>query len=124
MDIIKNLISNYKGWSYLDAEDNGEGILFGVSVDNIDTTFFDEEQYNKWEDFLDSVDVIEDNFQIYCSHDTSGYQYWEDMGESNNTYIDIWISDNFCDKDIMPLISKLDYLAEKFDKFFDENFVD
>lgn len=124
VNIIKNIIPHYEGLSYLDAEDNGEGTLIGVSVDYIDTTFFNEEQYNKWVNMLDSVEVIRPTFQIYCSWDKSGYNYWSNMNESNHTYIDIWISDNFNDNDIIPLINELDIIVEKFDKFFDENFVD
>ena len=125
VDIIKNIIPHYEGLSYLDAENSGEGTLISVSVDYIDTTFFNEEQYNKWVNMLDSIEVIRPTFQIYCSYDTSGYQYWKDiMEESNHTYIDIWISDNFNDNDIIPLINELDIIVEKFDKFFDENFVD
>lgn len=124
VNIIKNIIPHYKGLSYLDAEDNGEGTLIGVSVDYIDTTFFNEEQYNKWENFLDNIDVIKDNFQLYCSWDKSGYNFWNNMNESNYTYIDIWISDNFNDNDIIPLINELDIIIEKINKFFDENFVD
>lgn len=124
VNIIKNIIPHYEGLSYLDAEDNGEGTLIGVSVDYIDTTFFNEEQYNKWVNMLDSVEVIRPTFQIYCSWDKSGYNYWSNMNESNHTYIDIWISDNFNDNDIIPLINELDIIVEKFDKFFDENFID
>lgn len=124
VNIIKNIIPHYEGLSYLDAEDNGEGTLIGVSVDYIDTTFFNEEQYNKWVNMLDSVEVIRPTFQIYCSWDKSGYNYWSNMNESNHTYIDIWISDNFNDNDIIPLINELDIIVEKLDKFFDENFVD
>lgn len=124
VNIIKNIIPHYEGLSYLDAEDNGEGTLIGVSVDYIDTTFFNEEQYNKWVNMLDSVEVIRPTFQIYCSWDKSGYNYWSNMNESNHTYIDIWISDNFNDNDIIPLINELDIIVEKIDKFFDENFVD
>lgn len=124
VNIIKNIISNYEGLSYLDAEDSGEGTLIGVSVDYIDTTFFNKEQYDKWVNMLDNVEVIKPTFQIYCSYDTSGYYYWNNMNESNHTYIDIWISDNFNDNDIIPLINELDIIVEKFDKFFDKNFVD
>ena len=34
---IRKIISNYKGLSYINVEDSGEGKLFGVSVDYVDT---------------------------------------------------------------------------------------
>ena len=119
---IKKIVSNYDGLSYLDAEDSGEGTLLGISVDYIDTTLFNKEQYDLWADMLDSVDVIKPTFQIYCSYDTSGYQYWKDiMEESNHTYIDIWVSDEFSDDDFASLINELDKIIKMIDDFLNEN---
>lgn len=119
---IKKIVSNYDGLSYLNAEDSGEGTLLGISVDYIDTMLFNEEQYDLWVDMLDSVDVIRPTFQIYCSYDTSGYQYWKDiMEESNHTYIDIWISDEFSDDDFTSLTNELDKIIDMIDKFLNEN---
>ena len=89
---IRKIISNYKGLSYIDVEDSGEGKLFGVSVDYVDTRKFNEFQYEDFTDLLEEVDVIKPTFQIYCSYDRSGYDFWtEIMEESNYTYIDICI---------------------------------
>ena len=119
---IKKIVSNYDGLSYINAEDSGEGTLIGVSVDYIDTTLFNKEQYDLWVNMLDSVDVIKPTFQIYCSYDTSGYQYWKDiMEESNHTYIDIWISDEFSDDDFTSLINELDKIIDMIDNFLNEN---
>lgn len=119
---IKKIVSNYDGLSYINAEDSGEGTLIGVSVDYIDTTLFNKEQYDLWVNMLDSVDVIRPTFQIYCSYDTSGYQYWKDiMEESNYTYIDIWISDEFSDDDFTSLINELDKIIDMIDNFLNEN---
>lgn len=119
---IKKIISNYDGLSYLDAEDNGEGTLIGISVDYLDTTLFNKEQYDLWINMLDSVDVIRPTFQIYCSYDTSGYQYWKEiMEESNHTYIDIWVSDEFSDDDFTSLINELDKIINMIDNFLNEN---
>ena len=41
---IKKIISNYEGLSYIDVEDSGEGKLFSVSVDYVDTRKFNEFQ--------------------------------------------------------------------------------
>ena len=119
---IKKIISNYDGLSYLDAEDNGEGTLIGISVDYLDTTLFNKEQYDLWINMLDSVDVIRPTFQIYCSYDTSGYQYWKEiMEESNHTYIDIWVSDEFSDDDFTSLINELDKIINMINNFLNEN---
>lgn len=119
---IKKIVSNYDGLSYLNAEDSGEGTLFGISVDYIDTMLFNEEQYDLWINMLDSVDIIRPTFQIYCSYDTSGYQYWKDiMEESNHTYIDIWVSDEFSDDDFTSLINELDKIIDMIDNFLNEN---
>lgn len=119
---IKKIVSNYDGLSYINAEDSGEGTLIGVSVDYIDTMLFKKEQYDLWVNMLDSVDVIKPTFQIYCSYDTSGYQYWKDiMEESNHTYIDIWISDEFSDDDFTSLINELDKIIDMIDNFLNEN---
>ena len=64
---IKKIISNYEGLSYIDVEDSGEGKLFGVSVDYVDTRKFNEFQYEIFNAMLDEVDVIKPTFQIYCS---------------------------------------------------------
>jgi hypothetical protein len=118
---IRKIISNYKGLSYINVEDSGEGKLFGVSVDYVDTLKFNEFQYEDFTDLLDEVDVIKPTFQIYCSYDTSGYDYWtEIMEESNYTYIDIWISDDFADNDFNSLIEELDYILGKIDTFLIE----
>ena len=107
--------------SYINVEDSGEGKLFGVSVDYVDTLKFNEFQYEDFTDLLDEVDVIKPTFQIYCSYDTSGYDYWtEIMEESNYTYIDIWISDDFADNDFNSLIEELDYILGKIDTFLIE----
>lgn len=119
---IRKIISNYEGLSYINAEDSGEGTLFGISVDYIDTTLFNKEQYNLWENMLDEVDVIKPTFQIYCSYDTSGYQYWKDiMEESNYTYIDIWVSDEFSDDDFTSLIDEVDRIITMIDNFLNKN---
>ena len=118
---IRKIISNYEGLSYLNVEDSGEGKLFGVSVNYVDTRKFNEFQYEDFTDLLDEVDVIKPTFQIYCSYDTSGYDYWSEiMEESNYTYIDIWISDEFADNDFNSLIEELDYVLEKIDNFLNE----
>ena len=118
---IKKIVSNFKGLSYLNVEDSGEGKLFGVSVNYVDTRKFNEFQYEDFTDLLDEVDVIKPTFQIYCSYDKSGYDYWaEIMEESNNTYIDIWISDEFADNDFKSLIEELNYILGKIDTFLNE----
>ena len=118
---IKKIISNYNGLSYLNVEDSGEGKLFGVSVDYVDTRKFNEFQYEDFIDLLDEVDVIKPTFQIYCSYDRSGYDFWtEIMEESNYTYIDIWISDDFVDNDFKSLIEELNYILGKIDTFLNE----
>lgn len=118
---IRKIISNYEGLSYLNVEDSGEGKLFGVSVNYVDTRKFNEFQYEDFTDLLDEVDVIKPTFQIYCSYDTSGYDYWSEiMEESNYTYIDIWISDEFADNDFKSLIKELDYILGKIDTFLNE----
>ena len=118
---IRKIISNYEGLSYLNVEDSGEGKLFGVSVNYVDTRKFNEFQYEDFTDLLDEVDVIKPTFQIYCSYDTSGYDYWSEiMEESNYTYIDIWISDEFSDNDFKSLIEELDYILGKIDTFLNE----
>ena len=118
---IRKIISNYEGLSYIDVEDSGEGKLFGVSVDYVDTRKFNEIQYEDFINLLDGVDVIKPTFQIYCSYDRSGYDFWtEIMEESNYTYIDIWISDDFADNDFKSLIEELNYVLGKIDTFLKE----
>lgn len=114
-EIIKSLISQYEGWSYLNVEDSGEGKLYGVSVDYIDTREMSEQEYEEWTELLDSVDVIHDTFQIYCSYDASSRDFWNDRNESNNTYIDIWLSDNFTKNDLFALTIELDHICKRID---------
>ena len=118
---IRKIVSNYEGLSYLDVEDSGEGKLYGLSVDYVDTLKFPEEIYEEWEDLLNSVDVIKPNFQIYCSWDGSGYKFWKNMNESNHTYIDVWVSDDFSDNDFNSLNEEIERVISKIDKFLNEH---
>ena len=116
---IRDLVSQFDGLSYVDVEDSCEGKLYGITMDYIDTLTMDEDKYNKWTDVLDSIDVIMPNFQIYCSYDKSGYCFWNNnMEESNYTYIDIWVSDAFCDSDINLLYNELKKVVEYLDNFY------
>ena len=118
-DEIKKIVSHYEGLSYLDVEDSGEGSLFGISVDYIDTAIFSKGEYEQWEDLLDSIDIIYDNFQIYCSWDKSGFNFWNSReDESNHTYIDIWLSDDFSDDDIKYLFDEVDDIIKTIDDFY------
>ena len=96
------------------------GIVIGLKGSGyIDTKYFNEEQYEEWENLLDSIDVICDNFQIYCSWDKSGFNFWNSReDESNYTYIDIWLSDDFSDDDIKYLIDELDDIIKTIDEFY------
>lgn len=119
---IKKIIDNYEGISWLDVEDSGEGKLIGISVNYVDTLQFDEETYNKWEDFLDGIDIIKPTYQIYCSWDKSGYNFWnKNQEESNYTYINIWLSDDFEDKDIESLFYDIDDILYHIDMFLNYN---
>lgn len=114
-EIIKSLISQYEGWSYLNVEDSGEGKLYGVSVDYIDTREMTPQEYEEWAELLDSVDIIHDTFQIYCSYDKSGFDFFDRREESNNTYIDIWLSDKFTENDLFALTIELDHICKRID---------
>ena len=65
--IIKDLIQSFGGLSYVNVEDSGEGRLFGVSVDYLDTLNLNKVEFEDICRVLDSVDIIKDNYQIYCS---------------------------------------------------------
>lgn len=115
---IKKIIDNYVELSWLDVEDSGEGTLIGVSVNCVNTLEFDEETYYKWVEFLDGIDIIKPTYQIYCSWDASGYKFWnEKQEESNHTYIDIWLSDDFSEKDIEYLFYEIDDILYRIDMF-------
>lgn len=111
----------FEGLSYIDVENSGEGKLYGLSVDYVDTLVFPEEIYDKWEDLLNSVDVIKPNFQIYCSWDSSGYKFWQNMNESNYTFIDVWVSDDFSDNDFNSLNEEIERVISQIDKFLNEH---
>lgn len=110
----------FEGLSYLDVEDSGEGKLYGLSVDYVKTIKFSEEIYDEWEDLLNSIDVIKPNFQIYCSWDCSGYKFWQNMNESNHTYIDVWVSDNFSDNDFKSLYEEIEKVIDKINNFLNK----
>lgn len=111
----------FEGLSYVNVEDSGEGKLYGLSVDYVDTLNFPEEIYEEWENFLNSIDVIKPNFQIYCSWDKSGYKFWKNMNESNHTYIDVWVSDDFSDNDFNSLNEEIEIIINKIDNFLNEH---
>ncbi len=111
----------FEGLSYIDVEDSGEGKLYGLSVNYVDTLVFPEEIYDEWENFLNSIDVIKPNFQIYCSWDKSGYKFWQNMNESNHTYIDVWVSDDFSDNDFNSLNEEIEKVINKIDNFLNEH---
>ena len=107
--------------SYINVEDSGEGKLYSLSVEYAKTLKFPEEIYDEWEDLLNSVDVIKPNFQIYCSWDRSGYKFWQNMNESNHTFIDIWVSDDFSDNDFNSLNEEIERVISKIDNFLNEH---
>ena len=107
--------------SYINVEDSGEGKLYSLSVDYVKTLKFPEEIYEEWEDLLNSVDVIKPNFQIYCSWDRSGYKFWQNMNESNYTFIDVWVSDDFSDNDFNSLYEEIEKVISKIDNFLNEH---
>lgn len=112
----------FEGLSYIDVEDSGEGKLYGLSVDYVDIRKFNECQYNDFTGLLNEVDVIKPTFQIYCSYDWSGNNYWNEiMAESNYTYIDIWVSDDFSDNDFNSLNEEIEKVIKKIDKFLNEH---
>ena len=111
----------FEGLSYLDVEDNGEGKLYGLSVDYVDIRKFNECQYNDFTDLLNEVDVIKPTFQIYCSYDWSSHNYWNEiMAESNYTYIDVWVSDNFSDNDFNSLYEEIEKVIDKINNFLNK----
>lgn len=107
--------------SYINVEDSGEGKLYSLSVDYVNTLKFPEEIYEEWEDLLNSIDVIKPNFQIYCSWDRSGYKFWQNMNESNYTFINIWVSDDFSDNDFNSLNEEIEKVISKIDNFINEH---
>lgn len=112
----------FEGLSYIDVEDSGEGKLYGLSVDYVDIRKFNECQYNDFTDLLNEVDVIKPTFQIYCSYDWSSHNYWNEiMAESNYTYIDVWVSDDFSDNDFNSLNEEIEKVIKKIDKFLNEH---
>lgn len=116
---IRRITSHYDGLSYIDAEDSGEGTEFGISIDYIDTLNFNDSQYEEWEDLLNTIDIIRNNFQIYCSWDRSGYKYWTlGMQESNYTHIIIWVNEDFEDSDINPMFKEIDKIIKKIEDFY------
>lgn len=116
---IRRITSHYDGLSYIDAENSGEGTEFGISIDYIDTLNFNDSQYEEWEDLLNTIDIIRDNFQIYCSWDRSGYNYWTlGMQESNYTHIVIWVNEDFEDSDINPMFDEIDKIIKKIENFY------
>lgn len=117
-NLIKQIVTSFDGLYYIDVEDSGEGSLYGVGVGFLDTMTYDKTDYENWEDMLDSIDIITPNFQIYCSYDRSGYDYWTNrMEESNYTYIRIWVSDDFSDEDFKSLYNEVEKIYERFDYF-------
>ena len=117
---IKNILSYYDGLSFVNSDDSCDGLLIGISVDYIDTLTFSVNKYFEWEELLNSIDEIYPTFQFYCSYDTSGYMYWSNnMNESNHTFIDLWISDDFnIDTDMSQLINTLNNVVSKIDNFY------
>ena len=111
----------FEGLSYVNVEDSGEGKLYSLSVDYVDTLKFPEAIYDEWEGFLNSIDIIKPNVPIYCSWDKSGHKFWQNMNESNHTYIDIWVSDDFSDNDFNSLNEEIERVISKIDNFLNEH---
>lgn len=115
---IRKIASSFEGLYYVDSEDSGEGILFSIGVSFLDTITFDKADYLNWETLLESIDIFRPNFQIYCSYDKSGYDYWSNiMEESNYTFINIWISSDFSDEDFNSLWREIGKIYNKLDDF-------
>lgn len=116
--LIKEIVNSFDGLYYIDKEDSGDGTLYDIGVSFLDTMTFDKADYLNWENMLDSIDIITPNFQIYCSWDNSGYDYWSNrMGESNYTYIVVWVSNDFSDEDFKNLYNEIEKVYDELDNF-------
>lgn len=117
--IIRDALSNISGITFINTEDSGEGVLFGFEINFVDTLSLNQVEYNKWEDMCADIDITNNpNFQIYCSFDSSSYDYWTNiMQENNTTYLDVWCSDNFSNNDVPNLVTEITTIIDDFNTF-------
>ena len=98
--LIKDLVSNFNGLSYVDVEDSGEGKLYGITMDYIDTLQMDEDKYNKWTDMLDSIDdqgkqafnKILDEAKLKCGFSTNGKRIFVQLFPSKDGGCEMFIT--------------------------------
>lgn len=120
-EILTYIDSHCDKCYYYGSDELGEGIEYTIALDNINTLALTEDEYNSWSDFLNSIDIQKSNYQIYCSHDLSGYTYWKNIEEDTNyTHINVWIGkefEEFDDNSFYSLVNDLDNILENLKMF-------
>lgn len=115
---LKHLLSDY-GLLFISRELSEYGVEFELSLSYVDTMEFDETDYRNYEFLLDDIDIKKENYEIYCSYDTSGFDYWQNiMQESNYTRVIINVREDIDEKEINNIIDDLiQNVVERVDDF-------
>lgn len=117
-NLIKNLITKLD-LGFSSANQSGLGYEYVFLISNFDTSNFTEEQYNEWTDYLDNADFLEDKIQIYFSYDKSGFDFWKNtMNDSNYTMLNIWLSDDFTEKNEIHALNLIDALLIEIENIY------
>ena len=102
MESIAKQISNQLGFPCIKTNHTDNGINYRFDIELFNTKCFDADKLSEWENSIDEIDVLEDNYGIYCFH------------KSNHTIINLWISNdinndyvNFIIYDFKSLLNRL-----------------
>lgn len=102
MESIAKQITNQLGFPCIKTNNTDNGISYSFAIELFNTKCFDADKLCEWEDFIDEIDILEDNYEIYCFY------------KVNHTIINLWISNdinndymNFIIDDFKSLLNNL-----------------
>lgn len=97
-----------------DAEETEKGILFTYAV-NLPTRAFTKEQYNGLLKFADNILRNYVEYEIQCTYDVSGYDYWSNqMNEDLTIYVDVLIKRNLAKNEEQNLLNDIYSIGNAF----------
>ena len=100
MNKIMDTLCELDGNRYFAEYDGGDDNRIFLEMQRPETLKLTKEEYEIWEEAVNTTEIIKDKFEIYMATDVSGYEYWtEGQEEDNYHYITIQINDSDMNED-------------------------
>lgn len=94
MNKIMDTLCELDGNRYFAEYDGGDDNRIFLEMQRPETLKLTKEEYEIWEEAVNTTEIVKDKFEIYMATDVSGYEYWtEGQEEDNYHYVTIQIND-------------------------------